>query len=678
MSHQDDRFSGEEEHWKAFEAQFERQNLTIMDTVKNHDSPKLNENSDYILPSISYVRSQKKHIQLSESPEISFGLHSSDERAFDHMEFDLGDLLAQGGMGCVFEARQLPLQRDVVIKMLRTDKQSKTMETRLLHEARLTGLLEHPNIVPVHQLGLDEEGLPMLVMKRIEGVTWSEILKKKRDTPEALPENRRNLEWHIRILTQVCRAMEFAHSKRIIHRDLKPSNIMIGEFGEVYVLDWGIALGLDSEVAGHVPIPTKANGLSGTPAYMAPEMLTVDETQLDERTDVYLLGAILYELMMGTPPHQADNVMALLGQICKERAFEFPPEYPAELTELCRCAMELYKEDRYQSVRDFRLALENYLTHRESYQLVHNATDLLHELEGHLSFVSPSDTSLPQNYVPPEDPNREITSLFWRCHFGFSQAIQVFPGNAEAQKGLQQLLTSMAKHELEQKDFKAAATLIKELRSPDEVLLQELRSLRDTQVQKMQDLEALKRIQFENSAEVSVELRRFLVITGGTLLTLTSLIVFALVRLGWYDLDHDGFMLNNCVALVFFVIVVYRNEEALLKNRYNWQLLILLVIATFVFIFMRLCYIQIDISIESGGMMDMVVLFSIFGAVAVFADLRILVGAVTYLLAALAIALWPKGYLLYMAIGHAITTLIVANVWNFDEQRIEKSNRVSR
>ncbi|MGM0559223.1 MAG: serine/threonine-protein kinase, partial [Myxococcota bacterium] len=169
------------------------------------------------------------------------------------------ETLGEGGMGIVRLARQSPLERDVAVKTSKKLTDPGAIHG-LLQEAFITGHLEHPNVIPIYTLGQDESGAPLIVMKRVEGISW---LAK-------LDDETLDLEYHIDVLRQVANAVRFAHSKGIVHRDIKPENVMIGDFGEVYLLDWGIALSLD-EPKGLMPTRENAK-MAGTAQYMAPEM----------------------------------------------------------------------------------------------------------------------------------------------------------------------------------------------------------------------------------------------------------------------------------------------------------------------------------------------------------------------------------------------------------------------
>ncbi len=196
-------------------------------------------------------------------------------------------------MGEVVAARQTALGREVAIKRLPRSGVTARDQARFRSEAILASSLDHPNIVPIHDLGVDQEGRTFFAMKKVQGTHWG---ARFRQLGEA-----ENLE----ILIRVCDAVAFAHSRGVLHRDLKPDNIMIGEFGEVLLMDWGLAVRLDDLHR------ESSRFASGSPAYMAPEMACADNAAIGIRSDVYLLGACLYELLVGEPPHPGDTVVLL-------------------------------------------------------------------------------------------------------------------------------------------------------------------------------------------------------------------------------------------------------------------------------------------------------------------------------------------------------------------------------
>ncbi|HUS28862.1 MAG TPA: serine/threonine-protein kinase [Kofleriaceae bacterium] len=212
--------------------------------------------------------------------------------------YRLGERIGRGGMGEVIAARDEQIGREVAIKRIRTDEPSERAIKRFLREARIQGRLEHPAIVPVHELGRDSDGMPFFAMKRLVGKPLSKII----DDPERdrAKYGRQRL---LRAFVDVCLATELAHVTGIIHRDLKPDNIMLGDFGEVYVLDWGVAkiAGEDDDFDDikNDNLQTSTGVAIGTPGYMSPEQAMGEH--IDARTDVYALGITLGEILDADP-----------------------------------------------------------------------------------------------------------------------------------------------------------------------------------------------------------------------------------------------------------------------------------------------------------------------------------------------------------------------------------------
>ncbi len=215
--------------------------------------------------------------------------------------YRVGVLLGRGGMGVVYQATDLELDREVALKALRPELAEGNAAERLRREARILARLEHPGVVPVHDVGVLPDGRLFYVMKLVRGTRLDECIR-----PLVLSER-------LRLYLRICETIEYAHAAGVIHRDLKPGNIMVGAFGEVLVLDWGIArvLGPGSDGAaggaGAPPEPgaTASGTVLGTPGYMAPEQQLGQVDRIDARTDVYALGAILRDLApagTGAPP----------------------------------------------------------------------------------------------------------------------------------------------------------------------------------------------------------------------------------------------------------------------------------------------------------------------------------------------------------------------------------------
>ena len=226
----------------------------------------------------------------------------------------LGETLGRGGMGLVRIGQQLSMGREVAVKTTRADRRSERATLELLREAWVTGALEHPNILPIYDVGIDEEGAPVIVMRRVDGEDWDALMRAG-ETVAARYGEEDLLEWNLRVLMQVCSALSSAHERGLIHRDLKPANVMLGRFGEVYLVDWGIAVSVGDDGEGRFPKPEGGGEVVGTPAYMAPEMLAGRSEQLGPRTDVYLVGAVLYEILVGHAPHRQSELGGFVDSV---------------------------------------------------------------------------------------------------------------------------------------------------------------------------------------------------------------------------------------------------------------------------------------------------------------------------------------------------------------------------
>ncbi|MFH5806615.1 PAS domain-containing protein [Alienimonas sp. DA493] len=335
-------------------------------------------------------------------------------------DYQLGERIGEGGSGVVREAIQTALGRTVALKRLKPGRPD--ARGRFLAEARVVAGLDHPNILPVYELAADETGEPFLVMKRVVGTPWSESIRTM-----ARSEN-------LRILSAVADAVAFAHSRGVVHRDIKPENVLLGAFGEVLLNDWGLALTEEDRAdareaqrreaarrrADGEEVPTgrlcggiDATGIAGTPAYMAPEQARGDAEDLGPGTDVYLLGAVLFEIATGRRPHAGETLTACLKSAAANRLdLPEPPREPAvnryrperfapagpddacgddpdaeggesdwdeELVRIARRVMADDPADRPPGVAAFKELMAEYETHAESARLTRRGRRLAAE-----------------------------------------------------------------------------------------------------------------------------------------------------------------------------------------------------------------------------------------------------------------------------------------------------------
>ncbi|MCH2131464.1 MAG: protein kinase, partial [Pirellulaceae bacterium] len=337
-------------------------------------------------------------------------------------DYELLNVIGEGGMGVVFSATQSSIARTVAVKMLKSNKQTnEEQHDKFISEAVVTGELDHPNIVPIYDLGTNESGALFYSMKHVRGTPWDDVIKDK------------SLDENLNILLRVADAVAFAHAHGVVHRDLKPENVMLGDYGEVLVMDWGLAQ-VTNDFA-NIEAIYQTGSLGGTPAYMSPEMARGPIEAIDFRSDVYLLGAILYEIIGGRPPHSGRDVMQCLMAATQNQID--PIEYEGELKSISMRAMAVNREDRYASIKDLQDAIGAYQSHSESLMLTASSR---HHLE------KARQTS---NY-----------DTYARSVFGFQEALQLWDGNEKARIALVEAQFDYASCAYDKGDFDLAATLL--------------------------------------------------------------------------------------------------------------------------------------------------------------------------------------------------------------------------
>jgi serine/threonine protein kinase len=313
--------------------------------------------------------------------------------------------IARGGMGAVLRAVDCDIRREVAVKYL-LDQTDPRKKARFVEEAQITGQLEHPNIVPIHELGVDARQRLFFSMKMVRGRSLQHVLTELRDGPREA-EKDYPLGRLLTTFVNICHALAYAHSRGVVHRDLKPANIMIGDFGEVYVMDWGLAKVLQDKPAADKPTAviqsspsfdwadegqsatssatvktnrqaaddqTVEGTILGTPTYMPPEQARGDVGGIDRRSDIYSLGAILYEILtLQSPVDKQGGHLAVLMRVSQGEII--PPEQrapqrtqagkiPRELAAVAMKALAFKPEDRYQTAEALRSDIERFLEGR--------------------------------------------------------------------------------------------------------------------------------------------------------------------------------------------------------------------------------------------------------------------------------------------------------------------------
>ncbi len=311
-------------------------------------------------------------------------------------KYSIQEEIGRGAMSTIMSAVDKNMRRKVAIKLM-PETANEDAKTRFLEEAQVIGQLEHPNIVPIHDIGIDEKNRLFFTMKYVNGRDLDSILS---DLRNEIPESKKEYSQMrlIRSIVSVCNAIAFAHSKGVIHRDLKPANIMIGDYGEVLVMDWGIAMVVDAEnkeretpLQKHMnekrnkndfihrgvstirkdldsknPHDTLDGHIIGTPLYMSPEQARGENSQIDRRSDIYSLGALLYEILTLKTPVEDGDIKTVIDAVCNQQIVspkKRTPErqIPKELEAITMKALSYSPHNRYQKVSKLRNDINRYI-----------------------------------------------------------------------------------------------------------------------------------------------------------------------------------------------------------------------------------------------------------------------------------------------------------------------------
>lgn len=322
------------------------------------------------------VAAPRRGVARTERISGAAGRAAGESRASPSPRYeDLGSI-ARGGMGEVRRMRDRAMGRVLAMKLLYPeDADDAEARARFIEEAKLTATLQHPAIVPVHDFGTLADGRPWFTMKEVRGTTLRGVIEALHAEPPSAPALRRVVDAYLR----ACEAVAYAHRRGVIHRDLKPDNIMVGEFGEVLLMDWGLALG----ARGRTLEPDGRHGeIVGTPAYMPPEQGRGELEAMGPASDVYALGAILYEIVSGQPPYAGTSaaVLAQLSSGPPARLGERAPGAPEDLIAICERAMARQASARFADARELvdelRSVLDGARRRERAEALVESAREL--------------------------------------------------------------------------------------------------------------------------------------------------------------------------------------------------------------------------------------------------------------------------------------------------------------
>ncbi|MBK7152252.1 MAG: serine/threonine protein kinase [Sandaracinaceae bacterium] len=559
--------------------------------------------------------------------------------------------LAEGGMGLISLGEQGALRREVAVKTLKPELRDPDLIDRLLTEARITGVVEHPNIVPIYALQADDEGVPLMVMKRIHGVSWRAMLRN--DEHPGFPADAQDrLAWHLRVLMDVCDAVHYAHSRGILHLDLKPDNVMIGGFRDVYLVDWGVAVSTREQHRGWLPMADEVSEVVGTPSYMAPEMVDRQSAVLDERTDVYLLGSVLHEILTGRPPHQAENVHEILYAAYESRPPRFDSDVPAELAAIATRAMDPRAERRFESAEAFRSAVVAFLEHRSSAALAEDAMLILGRLR-----VTVARERLRQeafdNVRAQVDAalQREVMREFVECRFGFSRALKEWPANERARAGLVEALLLMAEHQLSRGDSTAASATLREVEAPTPAEQELIRGLEEKVALRLERQARLEQIGYDQDPKYGRRDRALFVLVVSFVLGVIPIGGFFGMRMGWYEYAtwHSFAFTGGLTAMLLIGGVVFRRR--MMPNRAGRRFVAAMVVLCVLTLLNRVVAVALGHTEFRDVAFDLFLFGTGAAMIGTLTDRRFLALAVAFTTCGLLTAMFPSYGLLLIGIA---------------------------
>lgn len=467
-------------------------------------------------------------------------------------------VIASGGSGLVLEARQDQLRRKLAVKV--GHRHTKKASRDLMVEAVLTGRLEHPSVVPVHGLVQTADRRPGFAMKRVEGEHWGKALRD----PSYIPEADRDdpIDWHVEVLLRVCEGMAYAHSRGVIHRDLKPSNIMVGRFGEVLIIDWGIALAVTTDGPTGVPEASTMTSIVGTPAYMAPETFPGDDRP-GTASDIYQLGGLLYRAIGGGFPNGRGSVDEQMER-ARSGDRPWPPGAPEGLSAIARRALDPDPRQRHPSVESFRRALLDDRRRRQADPLIEAGRRKLDALKKHAAGVQW------QGRKSTAGQRAKLYLLYGEAWFAWRQARRIDPDRAGIDQGLLETACALAQAEVASGRIVAADAALRSVEGAPTELKQEVARVRIAHDMATRETQALRADVASRSPLIGAERRMFMLVSLGLGWSASSAV------LAITEGSARGFLAAESVVFGLLVLQALGFNSRRALSRFNRQTLVLL------------------------------------------------------------------------------------------------------
>ena len=596
--------------------------------------------------------------EVERDNQTSGASHPSQIQQSDR-DFILHQVLGEGGMGRVYAGIQTCLNRDVALKVSKHKGADPRLRAQVSHEAQVTAMLDHPNILPIYLLAVDERDQPVQVMKKISGVSWHELIYEPEHEMWSKLEVESQEEFHLDVLSQVCLAMGYAHQKGVIHRDLKPENVMVGSFGEVYVLDWGVAIVLDaigvdpSETPFQAQVQCQiAEALVGTPAYMAPEMARCDVESYGPPCDVYLLGAMLYEILCGWRIRDATEIKPLFRQILSGALIPPSPDLTDDFLTLLKLSLSPDPLRRPYHALEFRRLLIKARQSSKGALILKRACEkailLKESIEANSDFT-------------------DLAAHYDEARLSYRTCLELSPMNIRARRELDDLHSLWAHFLIDEDELKIAAQIIALRFSPDQPLNQRLAQAQCMAQGQERERLHLKEWRAEESISLSHPLRIKFSILGLFIFGFGSLGLDYLVRSGQMVIDARGEFLAmgllSTMALTCFLALTLRRRRLGDRTNAIFQRLAihLIIILMMVSIHRLICW-QTGLSVEQLIHNEMPLLaLGCFGMSAISKHRDFTFGALMFSGAALISLSLPQWTTLIYAI--AMTSLWLGVLW---------------